>query len=59
MVAILIRNKIFSAMAYCKGIDDGELGLTTLVGLVIYVIYFLRDPQRRWVDVKSALWLLV
>ncbi|MHB1955215.1 MAG: APC family permease [Sulfobacillus sp.] len=38
---------------------NGELGLMTLVGLIIYAIYFLRDPNRQWADVKSAAWLIV
>lgn len=37
---------------------DGWLMVMSLVGIVVYAIYFLRDPNRSWADVKSAIWLL-
>lgn len=38
---------------------NGWLMLMTLVGLLVYTFYFLRDQNRSWEDVKSATWLLV
>ncbi|MCL5116429.1 MAG: APC family permease [Firmicutes bacterium] len=37
---------------------DRDLGIMTLVGVVVYLLYFLRDPNRSWDDVKSAGWLV-
>ncbi len=38
---------------------DGDLGLMTLVGLLLYAVYFSRDAGRRWTDIKSGVWLVV
>ncbi|PSR23904.1 MAG: APC family permease [Sulfobacillus acidophilus] len=36
-----------------------DLGLMALLGLIVYVVYFVRDAKRDWSDIKSAVWLLV
>ncbi len=38
---------------------DGDLGLMTLIGLLLYMLYFGRDVNRQWADIKSGIWLLV
>ncbi|MCL5971557.1 MAG: hypothetical protein M1499_03230 [Firmicutes bacterium] len=31
----------------------------TAIGIVVYIFYFSKDPNRSWRDVKSGLWLVV
>lgn len=38
---------------------DYKLAIMTLVGLMVYGVYFVRDPRHNWDDVKSGLWLIV
>ena len=37
---------------------DGWLMLMTAIGVVVYMFYFSKDPNRSWHDVKSGLWLV-
>ena len=38
---------------------DGELGLMSVVGLIIYAVYFWGDPNHSWADIKGGVWLVV
>ncbi len=38
---------------------DGDLGLMSLVGLIVYAVYFFRDPNHSWADVQGGAWLVV
>lgn len=38
---------------------DYKLALMSLLGIIVYGVYFVLDPQRDWIHVKSGVWLLV
>lgn len=35
-----------------------DLGIMVLLGLIVYGIYYLRDPKRNAADIKSGIWLV-